>query len=273
MKKDISGRPNLSFKPTNVRAGIQMPKSTSPQRTLQSKLPAARPPIAKPPVFRVVSETMIRLPGLNGMQPRQGTGQRQLLPLASAPFRTAKISAPKAPFMPVMRPALGIPRVTDPPIRSHGSSANGLPVQRRIAGASNMIGVANNTAISNYYRGLNNDHRAQFRTRLASGTDYTLGQITNWLRPNETLVGEFTRNGQTIRIYGRGGRYDSHISGAEALDYFRQFANEIVVGGENSLKVGVGRTRGYAKYGCIKYSFDGVQIHYWHAHDDGTPMG
>ena len=75
--------------------------------------------------------------------------------------------------------------------------------------------------------------------------------------------------GKSVSIVGIGSRYNAHISLDQAIAYIRQFRNEIKEGSEQSLKVGEGRTKGFAVWGRILCSFSGSTISIYHAHDSG----
>lgn len=219
-----------------------------------------------PPVQRAVPAAPMT--GRQSLQPFRPQPVRATAP---APFRPASANVAKPPSL-QPRPVPHAGRISPPPIRPQVSSAS-LPIQQRVAGCSNMMQVAASPAVWNYYSGLTNQYRAQFRALLGSAVNYSLEEVEARLRPLGSPVGEYTHGGRTVRVYGVGGRYKEHVSPGTALDYFRQYANEIVAGGNNTLLVGVGRDRGYGVYGNIRYAFNGSEITYWHAHDDGTRMG
>jgi hypothetical protein len=76
-------------------------------------------------------------------------------------------------------------------------------------------------------------------------------------------------NNRIIQIEGTGSRYAVHIPVYKVVKYFRTYRKEIEVGDNLSLRVGEGRTSGYAVHGQILYRNNGSEIQYWHAHDKG----
>lgn len=77
----------------------------------------------------------------------------------------------------------------------------------------------------------------------------------------------YSKNGP-LRIQGRGGRRNEHLTHAAVVAYFRKYREEIKEGDQQFLAVGDGRTRGKL-YGQILYSNSDGVIEYWHAHDTG----
>jgi len=75
--------------------------------------------------------------------------------------------------------------------------------------------------------------------------------------------------GKVVSITGTGSRYNAHISLDQSIAYIRQFRNEIIEGDSQSLKVGEGRTTGFAVRGQILYNYSGSTISIYHAHNAG----